>query len=85
MEPIMLKLSDEKTKLYNGLFEKYSDYTFNNIEEEQKFLNHLKDLLNEDENDIEFEVKIMFLEGLSQIINLKKFGGCYSVPFPVSK
>ena len=73
MEPIIIP-STGKTKYYDILCEKYLDCAFGNTIEEQEFLLQLKNLISEDNNEIEFEHKVWLLNILVSGVKLKKYG-----------
>lgn len=77
MENEKTKLTLKKQNYYNSLLDKYLHYSFNNAEEEKAFIEHLKNLLNENEEEVEFEAKMWFLNGLTAGLRPKKFGFVY--------
>lgn len=70
MEPVII--NGEKAKYYFDLMEKYLHYSQTNTEEDKRFLEVLRELINENEEDLEFEVKVSMLNSLTAGVKLKK-------------
>ena len=71
MEDIIL--SQEKADFYGELVDNWSMRTFETVEQQQEFILLLKNLLDENRNEMEFEVIIQTVNILTGCVDLKKF------------
>jgi hypothetical protein len=69
----IISLGGEKDKFYNDLLKKYEGYKFDTREKEDNFLNDIKTLISENEEVVEFEVKVQLLNMLTASIEYQKF------------
>jgi|GEM_PF-4681752 len=72
-EVVYIDISQEKIDKYYDLIEKWGDHSFKSKTEEHEFIQVLKDLLDEDQTQIEFEAIIHTLNILAASVYLKKF------------
>lgn len=68
-----IKISEDKLEFYENMVDKWANHSFEKEEDKKEFILLLKNLLGENENDIEFEAIIYFVNYLSGCIPLKKF------------
>ena len=74
MEPVIINLGKGKNEHYDDLLDKYLGYSFSTADEEQEFIGHIKSLISENEEEIEFEAKVWILNHLVSGVKLKKYG-----------
>lgn len=71
MEDIII--SQEKADYYGNLIDEWTNRCFESEDDKKQFIDIIKNLLNENENEIEFEAIIQTLSLLTGSVDLKKF------------
>lgn len=67
-----LKISSEKLEFYENMIDNWANRSFENKEDKHEFILMIRNLLYEDEEEIEFEAIVYFLNYLSGCVYLKK-------------